>query len=284
MWFDNGPDYFSSGLRRIIEYKNYGYINKQNRIVIKPQFEWAERFQGNYAIVGKSCRKKTMGEHYFIKCNYNGVINKKGQFLIPMIYQDIRYDGKDKFTVNKDGKSKKIQVGPKEKLPTAKRLKAKAARWLKRLRGRRFYKSIRERKSGNGFKLSSLNYKRYTYKSNGYRIVLGSYKIILKNANLQDLRNEFYWYSLEKFPVFLAKGWNVSLSPPESSLTKGLKILSYKNGKIKVRFKGYFYAINGTKDGKYPKDVGLPKDAYFQIRKKIYYTIIMDVPLHLKNE
>ncbi len=64
-------------------YNNFGYVNFNNEIVIKGQFDGAESFKGGFARVDKD------GKY--------GIINKKGEFIIPMehysIYNDIEESG-----------------------------------------------------------------------------------------------------------------------------------------------------------------------------------------------
>lgn len=62
--FDNGPDYPSEGLFRILENTKIGYANSQTgKIVIKPQFDCACPFENGVAMVSTNCKTQLEGEH-----------------------------------------------------------------------------------------------------------------------------------------------------------------------------------------------------------------------------
>lgn len=63
--FDNGPDYPSDGLFRIIENNKIGYANSlTGKVVIKPQFDCAWPFENGVAKVSNDCKIQIEGEHY----------------------------------------------------------------------------------------------------------------------------------------------------------------------------------------------------------------------------
>lgn len=82
--FDNGPDYPSEGLFRIIRDNKTGYADAfTGKIVIEPQFDCAFPFKNGLARVSNHCRQITDGEHitwtsdewYYI--DKHGKISKK---------------------------------------------------------------------------------------------------------------------------------------------------------------------------------------------------------------
>lgn len=78
--FDNGPDYPSEGLFRIIDKGKYGFADaKTGKIVIKPQFEAAFPFKNLVAKVGDSCILKSDGEYHYWVCKNCYLINRLGQ-------------------------------------------------------------------------------------------------------------------------------------------------------------------------------------------------------------
>lgn len=79
--FDNGPDYPSNGLFRIVKDKKIGYANLDGRIVIKPSFDCAYPFRNNKAKVGKGCKEQTDGEHYWWTGGQWFTIDKKGNII-----------------------------------------------------------------------------------------------------------------------------------------------------------------------------------------------------------
>ena len=112
MHFDNGPDPYSSGLRRVVStyYKKYGFINKRNIIVIKPEFDFAYPFRGQYAIVIKEPLFEKVGEHTMITKGKYGLINKSGKVVIPMKYDSIRKLSGKRFRVTLDGKKRILNL------------------------------------------------------------------------------------------------------------------------------------------------------------------------------
>lgn len=62
--FDNGPDYPSESLFRIVENNKIGYADSlSGKVVIKPQFDCAWPFENGVAQVSNDCKTLTDGEH-----------------------------------------------------------------------------------------------------------------------------------------------------------------------------------------------------------------------------
>lgn len=79
---DNGPDYISEGLFRIIENDLIGYADSATgNILIKPQFKCAFPFEGGKAKVSNECVTKTEGEHAIWESSAWVFIDKKGKVL-----------------------------------------------------------------------------------------------------------------------------------------------------------------------------------------------------------
>ena len=81
--YDNGPDYFQSGLARTQEEGKIGFINKNLDIIIKPIYDFAFAFKSDYALVCNECKKKPDGEHSYLVGGTWAVINKKGILVVP---------------------------------------------------------------------------------------------------------------------------------------------------------------------------------------------------------
>lgn len=62
----------------------WGYQTAQGTELIKPQYQFAQRFKNQYAVVGQQ--------------NQVGVINKKNQLIVPFKYDFVDYLGNDRFT------------------------------------------------------------------------------------------------------------------------------------------------------------------------------------------
>jgi len=76
--YDNGPDYFSEGLIRIVKDSKIGYANEHGEIVIEPQFDCAWPFANAKASVSNNCKVVKEGEHTIWVSDVWTKINKKG--------------------------------------------------------------------------------------------------------------------------------------------------------------------------------------------------------------
>ncbi len=76
--FDNGPDYPSDKLFRIIINGKIGYADLKGHIVITPQFDCALPFEKGKAKVGTGCTIKREGEHSAWVGGTWHIIDKKG--------------------------------------------------------------------------------------------------------------------------------------------------------------------------------------------------------------
>ena len=64
--FDNGPDYTSEGLFRIIDKGKIGYANMKGEIVIKPTYQCALPFEDGKAKVTRKCEYRMKDEHPYL--------------------------------------------------------------------------------------------------------------------------------------------------------------------------------------------------------------------------
>jgi hypothetical protein len=79
--FDNGPDYPSDGLFRIIENGKIGYADLQGNIVIKPQFGCAFPFESGHAKAALTCSTQMDGEYSVWNSDHWFYIGKFGARL-----------------------------------------------------------------------------------------------------------------------------------------------------------------------------------------------------------
>ncbi len=90
--FDNGPDVPNEGLFRIIENDKMGFANMNGEVVIKPQFDFVGPFQEcGYAVFnteGKRVIYDTHNNYSTWKGGKWGIINKKGEIVLPPTYED----------------------------------------------------------------------------------------------------------------------------------------------------------------------------------------------------
>ncbi|MDR0937751.1 MAG: WG repeat-containing protein [Mediterranea sp.] len=111
--YDNGPDYVSKGLFRIVENEKMGFANMDGEIVIKPQFSFVGPFMENdFAVFNEGGRSEGVGEEKFFRGGKWGLINKKGEVVIPPIYDSASPNhlimGKEWFEITDDGKIGKV--------------------------------------------------------------------------------------------------------------------------------------------------------------------------------
>jgi hypothetical protein len=78
---DNGPDYPSDGLFRIVQYGKIGYANLKGQIVIAAKYDCAYPFKNGKAEVGIGCQTKADGEYHYWVGGHWYTINKRGKVL-----------------------------------------------------------------------------------------------------------------------------------------------------------------------------------------------------------
>ncbi len=87
--FDNGPDYPSEGLFRIIEEDEIGFANMKGEVVIQPRFFAVLPFHDGRAAFCEGCRKVQYGEHEAREGGQWGFIDSKGNVAIPPVYEKV---------------------------------------------------------------------------------------------------------------------------------------------------------------------------------------------------
>ncbi len=81
--FDNGPDYVSDGLFRILKGNKIGYADAiSGKVVIKPQFSCAFPFENGLAKVSMNCSAYAEGEHRSWKSSNWFYIDKTGKRIL----------------------------------------------------------------------------------------------------------------------------------------------------------------------------------------------------------
>lgn len=77
--FDNGPDYPSDGLFRIVQNGKIGYADATDyKVVIEPQFDCAYPFENGKAKVSKNCKTIKDGDHQTWESDDWKFVDKKG--------------------------------------------------------------------------------------------------------------------------------------------------------------------------------------------------------------
>lgn len=101
--YDNGPDYTSEGLFRIIKNGKIGYANESGEIIISPRFDAALPFHSGLAGFCEGCVSEKVDEHSVWSGGLWGFINKQGIVVIPAQYDKIMSDFEEGFaTVEKN--------------------------------------------------------------------------------------------------------------------------------------------------------------------------------------
>lgn len=86
---DNGPDYPSEGLFRIIEDDKIGFANLNGEIVIKPVFTAALPFHEGLAAFCENCILVKQGDHQSWQKGKWGFIDTAGNIIIPAKYDNV---------------------------------------------------------------------------------------------------------------------------------------------------------------------------------------------------
>jgi len=102
--FDNGPDYPSEGLFRIVEDNKIGFANLRGEVVIQPRFSAVRPFHGGLAAFCDNCITVSYGEYHAWENGQWGFIDTSGNIIIPAQYDKIIHDfGEVYASVEKDG-------------------------------------------------------------------------------------------------------------------------------------------------------------------------------------
>ena len=79
--YDNGPDYASEGLIRVVKNGKIGYADaKTHAIVIEPQFDCAFPFENGKAKVSNQCRTVPEDEYSVWESDAWQYVDKQGKF------------------------------------------------------------------------------------------------------------------------------------------------------------------------------------------------------------
>ena len=121
--YDNGPDYFVEGLARFVQDGKMGFFDEWGRIIIKPQFDFAEPFSEGTAFVNNGCYKEHDGEHYRMIGGKWGAVNAKGEIIVALEADEIQKSDDKKIHYTKNGIKQTIDL--KENKTNAKNSKNK---------------------------------------------------------------------------------------------------------------------------------------------------------------
>ncbi len=106
--FDNGPDYYISGLSRFEKNGKLGFVDFQGKIIIPAQFDWVTPliFSKPIAIVCVGCvltKKHKNDEYPIMDSGKWGAIDKNGNIVISLDFTGYKIDqGDDLLLLKKD--------------------------------------------------------------------------------------------------------------------------------------------------------------------------------------
>lgn len=96
--FDNGPDYFENGMARFRENNKIGFMDDHANKVIPANFDFAWPFKSSATIACNGCKEEfsdETGEHKVVRGGKWGLIDQKGNWLIPCEYDEIKGFGEE---------------------------------------------------------------------------------------------------------------------------------------------------------------------------------------------
>ncbi|MEB3321240.1 MAG: hypothetical protein VKI81_00260 [Synechococcaceae cyanobacterium] len=99
---------------------------------------------------------------------------------------------------------------------------------------------------------------------------------------LRTLRSSFWYAALDRLPTpgLELPGWEVRPLTPTSTIRRGVEILSYGNGRIRLRVRTEFFALTGRDPSvRIPADAPAPAGSYFQIRRPFPLDLTLEAPV-----
>ena len=86
-FFDNGCDYFNSGLARTLLNGKAAFFDRRLDVVLKTEFDFASPFHYDHAVVCYGpLQEKSLGEHSVYSGGRCGLINREGTLVLPAEY------------------------------------------------------------------------------------------------------------------------------------------------------------------------------------------------------
>lgn len=120
--FDNGPDYPSEGLIRVLKNGKIGYADANTyAIVIKPQFNCAFPFENGKAKVSHQCKTLKDGEHKVWESEAWLFVDKNGNYIVSspetnQLPDEVEFKNGDLiFQTSLSGQSQAVQLATKSK-------------------------------------------------------------------------------------------------------------------------------------------------------------------------
>jgi hypothetical protein len=146
---------------------------------------------------------------------------------------------------------------------------------------------LRENVNGQGFTVTHLDPNsvesrtRFDLEQPGWWVSLYFRGKLTPETPIETLNNNFVSVVFNRLPTpgLNLPGWDVKPMTPSSHVSKGVEILSYRDGKIKVRVQTKFFELYGSDPSiVVPCGAPSPPGSYFAIRKEFPLDLELEAP------
>ena len=171
---------------------------------------------------------------------------------------------------------------------TAETASKAAAEWLAGLGEKGLVLSEGEKKHKFvGRKIAGSQSVMFVFEKPGWYVTLGFSGAISASTDVNTVRARLKYVALDRLPTpgLEVKGWEIKPRTPVSSFKRGVEIVEFRDGVIKLRIKTQFFALYGRDPGVLvPADASMPKSAYFQIRQAFPLDLTLEAPISMGKE
>lgn len=174
------------------------------------------------------------------------------------------------------------------KKPTGAEAQAAATKWLDGLGAQGLVLSHADTKRGFVVTHGDSAVGRVTkfeFQQEGFSVSLAFRGELSAETPLKTLNDNFWYVALDRLPTpgLALPGWEVRPRTPTSSIEKGVEVLQFGAGKMKVRVRTKFFALYGRDPSiLVPADAAAPQGSYFQIRKDFPLDLTLEAPFVFK--
>ena len=172
--------------------------------------------------------------------------------------------------------------------PTGAEAKAAAVKWLDGLdtEGLVLKETVKE----DGFVVTHApsalgRVTKFSFQQSGWWVSFAFHGELSAKTPLKTLNEKFWYVALDRLPTpgLALPGWEVRPRTPTSSIKKGVEVLAYEDGKIKLRVRTKFFALYGRDPSVIvPADAPAPPSSYFQIRREFPLDLTLEAPFAFK--
>jgi hypothetical protein len=123
---------------------------------------------------------------------------------------------------------------------------------------------------------------KFNFQQDGYWVSVAFKGELSADTSKDALQDRFWYAALDRLPTpgLDLPGWEVRPRTPTSSIRKGVEVLAYGDGKIKVRVQTGLFALYGRDPSiLVPADAPSPPGSYFQIRRRFPLDLTLEAPV-----